>query len=211
MYHPRQPVFFSYFSTASSDYKMETLERVIQIIDSNITYCLPYVVLTLILIRKIFSQKYPTQQALNLVRWYIVGYTIISTLSLILYKVVLFDFSELPLPYSNIYLIFLFCSIILPLSLLIRKLGNKYWYVFLVAIALKIGIYFERFVIIITSIHRDFITENADSTIIRLWLFGVVIHFIQGAIMSIILVALFNWIENKNRRGAISKSIIDKE
>lgn len=190
---------------------MKHFDWAMQIIDSNITYCLPYVIFTLVLIKKIFRRKYSTGQALNAVSFYIVGYTLFFTLLFKIYQGDLLRLIDYSASYNSINYLMLFSSTLLPLTLLFKKLRNKYWYVFIISFLLKIGVYFERFVIIITSIHRDSMADNWNSTTSSIFLIVIAIQFLQGAIIAIALVSIFNWIENKKKGNELSASLIDME
>jgi len=107
-------------------------------------------------------------------------------------------------PYAWAYWMMFLSALILPFTLLIKKLASKYWYVILVAFGMKIGMYFERFVIILTSFHRDYLPENANSEfenentdLIDLFSFGIGIIFLQGLIITILTLGIFEIIKRK--------------
>jgi hypothetical protein len=107
-------------------------------------------------------------------------------------------------PYAWAYWIMLLSSLILPFTLLSKKLAAKFWYVLLVAFAMKIGMYFERFVIIVTSFHRDYLTgngnaelENGNTELIDLFAFGIGMIFLQGLIITILTLGIFEIIKRK--------------
>ena len=52
-------------------------------------------------------------------------------------------------PNAIAYWIMFLSALILPLTLFVKKLATIFWYVLLVAFAMKIGMYLERFVIIV--------------------------------------------------------------
>jgi molybdopterin-containing oxidoreductase family membrane subunit len=41
-----------------------------------------------------------------------------------------------------------------------KKLENKYYVSFIISIVVNIGMWFERFVIIVTSLHRDYLPSS---------------------------------------------------
>ena len=52
------------------------------------------------------------------------------------------------------------CNVILPQLLWIKSLRHRVWFLFVMSIVVNIGMWFERFVIITTSIHRDFLPSS---------------------------------------------------
>jgi len=58
--------------------------------------------------------------------------------------------------YTFPYFLMLFCNSLLPLTLFVRKLRRNIPYLFVASILVNIGMWFERFVIIVTSLAHDF-------------------------------------------------------
>ena len=58
--------------------------------------------------------------------------------------------------YRYAYWMMLFCNSLLPLSLFVKKLRRSLKYLFVLSIFVNIGMWLERFVIIITSLARDY-------------------------------------------------------
>jgi molybdopterin-containing oxidoreductase family membrane subunit len=56
--------------------------------------------------------------------------------------------------------IMLTCNMIFPLSLFSQKLRRNPSWLFILSILINIGMWFERFVIIVTSLHRDFLPSS---------------------------------------------------
>ncbi|MDA7980839.1 MAG: polysulfide reductase NrfD [Pirellulales bacterium] len=66
-------------------------------------------------------------------------------------------------PFSRAYWIMVSCNVLVPQLLWIRAVRRNLVAVFAIAIAINVGMWFERFVIIVTSLHRDFLpTSWAD-------------------------------------------------
>ncbi|WP_378174297.1 hypothetical protein [Aquimarina sp. SS2-1] len=139
---------------------------------------------------------------MNFIRWSIVLYTIVSILHFIIAITFLpneFAFINRAVgPYWAIYWIMLFSSSILPFTLLIKKIGSKPWYILLVAVCLKLGVYFERFVIILSGFHRDYLPNNCSSDFLNFPTYGIFLFFIQGFILGILLLIFFELIHRKN-------------
>lgn len=56
---------------------------------------------------------------------------------------------------------------------------------------MKIGFYFERFVIIVTSYHRDYRTESENIKFIDSFSFGILMLLIQGIIIAVFALGIF--------------------
>ncbi|WP_196887359.1 hypothetical protein [Aureivirga sp. CE67] len=89
-------------------------------------------------------------------------------------------------PYAIFYWILFITTTALPFSLFIKKLGTKYWYMILVVFSLKIGAFYEYFVILTTSFHRDYGTENYNENFLNTVLIGISLLFLQSLIFVII-------------------------
>jgi hypothetical protein len=145
---------------------------------------------------------------LNLICWTIIIYTTV-TFTLHLIRMVInpdgYAFiNKATGPYAWAYWMMLFSALILPFTLLIKKLASKFWYVILVAFGMKIGMYFERLVIIVTSFHRDYLPNNGNSELenknvelLDLFSFGIGMIFLQGIIITILTLGIFEIIKRK--------------
>jgi molybdopterin-containing oxidoreductase family membrane subunit len=60
-------------------------------------------------------------------------------------------------PYAWAYWIMVICNVISPQLFWSKKLRTTPWMMFAVAVFVNIGMWFERFVIVVTSLHRDFL------------------------------------------------------
>lgn len=180
---------------------MELYNKIIEIIDSNLIYCLIPIILTLMLVELFFKNRFETKKTLNLIRWAIITYTIITfTFYLIGMALKPDEYAFIDRatgPYKVIYWIMLLSALILPFTLLIKKLASKFWYVLLVAFGMKIGLYFEQYVIIVTSFHRDYLSENGNTELIDIFLFRIGIIFLQGLIITILALGIFEIIKRK--------------
>jgi Ni/Fe-hydrogenase subunit HybB-like protein len=63
-------------------------------------------------------------------------------------------------PFAWSYWIMVSCNVISPQILWFRKLRRNVWVLFIMSIFVNIGMWFERFVIIVTSLHRDFLPSS---------------------------------------------------
>ncbi len=183
---------------------MELYNRIIGIVDSNLIYCLVPIILSLLLTRLIFKGRFQTKKALNIIRWIIIGYTIVT---LIYFVIGISFYSEdyaftnrATGPYKYAYWLMLISATILPFTLLIKKLATNFWYVLLIAFFMKVGVYFERFVIITTSFHRDYAPNGGITNITESLIYGLLVFFIQGFIISVIIIGILKMIERKKLR-----------
>lgn len=63
-------------------------------------------------------------------------------------------------PYAWAYWIMMTCNVITPQLFWIKKLRRNLVFTFIVSIFINIGMWFERFVIIVTSLHRDYLPSS---------------------------------------------------
>lgn len=187
---------------------MEVYKRIIEIIDTNLIFCLIPIILTLIIVKLFFKNRFETRKTLNLIRWTIIIYTIVTFAFYLIGMVMNPDeyafINRATGPYAWAYWVMFLSALILPLTLLIKRLASKFWYVLLVAFGMKSGMYFERFVIIVTSFHRDYLPQNGNSEfdnrnieLIDLFAFGIGTIFLQGIIITILILGIFEIIKRK--------------
>lgn len=63
-------------------------------------------------------------------------------------------------PYAPAYWALLFCNFIVPQLLWIEKVQSSTIWLFAISIVVSIGMWLERFVIVVTSLHRDFMPSS---------------------------------------------------
>ncbi|HTY00736.1 MAG TPA: NrfD/PsrC family molybdoenzyme membrane anchor subunit [Bacteroidota bacterium] len=63
-------------------------------------------------------------------------------------------------PYGFVYWLLILCNIALPQLLWIPKVRANTLYLFVISIIVNIGMWLERFVIVVTSLHRDFLPSS---------------------------------------------------
>ncbi|GAB4335332.1 MAG: polysulfide reductase NrfD [Calditrichia bacterium] len=62
--------------------------------------------------------------------------------------------------YKYLYYLMVFCNVILPLSLFVKKLRRNIPYLFVISLFVNVGMWLERFVIIVTSLAKEFDPYN---------------------------------------------------
>nr|WP_228350550.1 NrfD/PsrC family molybdoenzyme membrane anchor subunit [Rhodocaloribacter litoris] len=65
-------------------------------------------------------------------------------------------------PYAWAYWIMMSCNLLFPQFFWIKKLRRNVAFMFVVSIFVNIGMWFERFVIVVTSLHRDYLPSSWD-------------------------------------------------
>jgi molybdopterin-containing oxidoreductase family membrane subunit len=63
-------------------------------------------------------------------------------------------------PYASAYWALIFCNILTPQLLWFKKVRSTPWILFLVAMVVNVGMWLERFVIVVTSLHRDYLPSS---------------------------------------------------
>jgi molybdopterin-containing oxidoreductase family membrane subunit len=81
-------------------------------------------------------------------------------------------------PYAWTYWLLLLCNFIVPQILWSKRLRRNIPVVFIVCMFVNVGMWLERFVIIVTSLHRDFVPSSWDMYYPTIWdfmtLFGTI-------------------------------------
>jgi molybdopterin-containing oxidoreductase family membrane subunit len=72
-------------------------------------------------------------------------------------------------PYGIYYWMLILCNIILPQMLWSRRLRNNVAVLFIISIIVNIGMWLERYVIIVTSLHRDFLPSSWGNYTPTVW------------------------------------------
>ncbi|MFL5274698.1 MAG: NrfD/PsrC family molybdoenzyme membrane anchor subunit, partial [Anaeromyxobacteraceae bacterium] len=63
-------------------------------------------------------------------------------------------------PYAPIYWLMLFCNVVVPQIFWSPKVRSNMWMVWIASILVNVGMWTERFNIIVTSLHRDFLPSS---------------------------------------------------
>ena len=65
-------------------------------------------------------------------------------------------------PYAWAYWTMMSCNLLFPQFFWIKRLRRNLTFLFITSIVVNIGMWFERFVIVITSLHRDYLPSSWD-------------------------------------------------
>lgn len=184
---------------------MELYKRFIEIVDANVINCLIPIILTFLIIKLLFKQRFEIKKTLNVIRWIIIIYTIITWSFYLIGMATTNNPEEYAFmnrstgPYAWAYWLMFLSALILPLTLLVQKLASKFWYMLLVAFAMKIGIYYERFVIITTTFHSNYMPEDQNNQIIKVIASSIGMVFLQGVIITIVILGILE-VSKKNSK-----------
>ncbi|MCB0469494.1 MAG: hypothetical protein KDC51_02455, partial [Flavobacteriaceae bacterium] len=63
-------------------------------------------------------------------------------------------------PYWWAYLLMMSCNVFSPQFMWFKKLRTSIMFSFFISIVVNVGMWFERFVIIVTSLHRDYLPSS---------------------------------------------------
>jgi Ni/Fe-hydrogenase subunit HybB-like protein len=63
-------------------------------------------------------------------------------------------------PYAPVYWTLIFCNVIAPQVLWLKRVRTSVAALFLISLVVNVGMWLERFVIIVTSLHRDFLPSS---------------------------------------------------
>jgi molybdopterin-containing oxidoreductase family membrane subunit len=63
-------------------------------------------------------------------------------------------------PYSTFYWSLILCNILIPQLMWIKRVRRNIWGLFFVAMSVNVGMWLERFVIIVQSLHRDYLPSS---------------------------------------------------
>ena len=175
---------------------METYSRVINLININIISCLIPAIICLIIIELIFKNRFKTKTTLKVFRYTIIIYTVFSSIPFLIGLIQYAPTEEnhplygLSGPFSLIYWTMLISSTILPYTLLIKNLNQKYWFIILIS-----------FIINITSLHRDgAANENQISFITE----AIIALSTQGIIIAIVTLGL---VEIVSKRKSVQQGV----
>jgi molybdopterin-containing oxidoreductase family membrane subunit len=63
-------------------------------------------------------------------------------------------------PYATLYWLLIGCNVITPQFIWIKRVRNSALALFVLAIIVNVGMWLERFIIVVTSLHRDFLPSS---------------------------------------------------
>ena len=88
-------------------------------------------------------------------------------------------------PYATAYWSLILCNILIPQILWSRRARGSVWLLFVISLVVNVGMWLERFVIIVTSLHRDFLPSSWGMYQPTFWDFSMFIGTI-GLFLSLL-------------------------
>ena len=184
---------------------MDTFDRILDLINTNLIYCLPAMILTLFILQLLFRDRLQFKKAYLIIKWIIIGYVIVNLFSFIIFIIINPEKSAFinraTGKYWFSYWFMIFSSLFLPFLLFYKKIGLKPLFLLFVSIMMKIGWYFERYIIFLADYSiRQFDPEKESDWLTSPWS-GFYLIWIQGVILALILIGVIIIIERlENKR-----------
>jgi molybdopterin-containing oxidoreductase family membrane subunit len=72
-------------------------------------------------------------------------------------------------PYASLYWLLILCNVLVPQALWFSRVRANVVALFIVAMFVNVGMWLERFVIVVTSLHRDFLPSSWDMYTPTFW------------------------------------------
>jgi Ni/Fe-hydrogenase subunit HybB-like protein len=72
-------------------------------------------------------------------------------------------------PYAPVYWTLILCNVVIPQALWFKRVRTNVRVLFLLALVVNVGMWLERFVIVVTSLHRDFLPSAWGNYAPTLW------------------------------------------
>jgi Ni/Fe-hydrogenase subunit HybB-like protein len=85
-------------------------------------------------------------------------------------------------PYAPVYWSLIACNVLIPQLLWLRRVRNTVWMLFVLSLVINVGMWMERFMIVVSSLHRDFMPSMWGMYYPTVWdwmtLFGTICLFV---------------------------------
>ena len=184
---------------------MEIFDRILELINANLIYCLPGMILTLLSVQLFTKNKLKFKKMYLIIKWIIIGYLVVNLIYFLIGIIIYQDqsafFNRVTGKYRLNYWVIIFSTILLPLSLLSKKFGKKPIYLLFVTVIMKFDWYFRIYGIILADYNiRQFEPERELGWLTSPWS-GLYLTWIQGFILALILIVLTTIIRRyKNKK-----------
>lgn len=119
-----------------------------------------------------FSKSTHLGYSKSILKWVMISYGTFATLNAV---IIVFDELYYGVEYSGYsfssrafgsywftFWLMLVCNSLVPFILLLKKVGNKFIFLIIVSVLMNIGWVFEWFVLVVTSLHRDYTPSGLD-------------------------------------------------
>ncbi len=119
-------------------------------------------------------------------------------------------------PYAWSYWLLLLCNFIVPQLMWSKKMRHNLKVIFIVCMFINVGMWLERFVIIVTSLHRDFVPSSWEMYYPTVWDFmtlaGTIGLFLTGMFVFVRVLPLISIFEVRLQvPGATPKTAGDQD
>jgi molybdopterin-containing oxidoreductase family membrane subunit len=94
-------------------------------------------------------------------------------------------------PYAWSYVLLILCNVVTPAFLWSKKVRTSVGALFVISIIVNIGMWLERFVIVVTSLHRDFVPSSWGRFSPTIWDFSTYIGTLGFFLMLLLLFVRF--------------------
>lgn len=153
-------------------------------------------VLVILFARRSFGNRIETDISMQIIRWTMLVYAFGVIISFIL-LIILEDRQEYLNFWKDPYgLSVLIANSIVPLTLLIKKLGRNTFYILLISVLINYGWLMESFVIHIPSISRGLEVGNYSSLLPYK---NELLHLTKGVIVGLVILIIGNSIKSLGR------------
>ena len=156
-----------------------------------------FIALIILIVFSKINSKFNLKLALTFFRGVLIGFFLIQLLVFLLNLIFLDSvgvfLSRSQGPYAKAYSLMFACNYALPI-LLFFKAGKKFWAILTVSGLIGISPFFEKFVIISTSLHRDYVGNGQNNFILDYILSSLLIPSFICLVFIVI-----DFIKNKNR------------
>ncbi len=130
-------------------------------ISSILSFFIPGFLLMLFVFQKQKRDTARINRLLNIIKWVLIGLAITNCLRLFMDSEAQAVILRVQGAYGWAYILLSIASCVLPLSMLIPAFGKRVSFVFFISIAMRLGFHLERFVMVITSLERDFTPSSS--------------------------------------------------
>jgi molybdopterin-containing oxidoreductase family membrane subunit len=89
-------------------------------------------------------------------------------------------------PYAALYWLLITCNIVVPQLLWFRKVRSRVGMLFVIALVINVGMWLERFIIVVTSLHRDYLPSSWEMYYPTFWDWSTFLGTI-GVFVSLLL------------------------
>jgi molybdopterin-containing oxidoreductase family membrane subunit len=89
-------------------------------------------------------------------------------------------------PYGPAYAMLILCNVIVPQALWLRRTRKSVLALFLISLVVNVGMWLERFVIVVTSLHRDYLPSSWGMYYPTVWDWGLYVGTL-GLFLTLIL------------------------